>query len=129
MIKKIALITCLTLIVVMAFNVQFILAQAPSDPINQGASSDGMPKLVDPLGNRSLPDIIGEGIKVALGVIGAIALALFVYGGFIWMTAAGNTARVQKGREVLVWATIGLIVIFTSYALLNFVLGAITGSG
>jgi len=29
------------------------------------------------------------------------------------MTAAGNAEKVEKGKQILVWATIGLIVIFT----------------
>jgi uncharacterized membrane protein YjfL (UPF0719 family) len=56
-------------------------------------------------------------------------LALFVYGGFTWMTAAGNTKRVDQGRQILTWATIGLIVIFLSYAILSFVMQAISGTG
>ena len=38
------------------------------------------------------------------------------------MTAAGTAEKVEKGKQILVWATIGLIVIFTSYALVRFVL-------
>jgi len=39
--------------------------------------------------------------------------AVSIYGGFNWMTAAGNAEKVEKGKQILVWATIGLIVIFT----------------
>ena len=37
------------------------------------------------------------------------------------MTAAGTAEKVEKGKQILLWATIGLIVIFTSYALVKFV--------
>lgn len=120
MIKKVTFVSCIVLITFSIFSVQFVLAQDIGD--------DG-PRLTDPLGDRQLPEIIGDAIRVGLGVVGAVALALFVYGGFVWMTAAGNAQRVSKGREILIWATIGLVVIFTSYALLNFVLLAVTGRG
>jgi len=37
----------------------------------------------------------------------------WIYGGFNIMTAAGNAEKVEKGKQILLWATIGLIVIFT----------------
>jgi hypothetical protein len=45
------------------------------------------------------------------------------------MTAAGNQEMVTRGRNILMWAAIGLIIIFSSYALVKFVfvgLGAMT---
>ena len=66
--------------------------------------------------------LIGRIINAVLGIVGSLALAMFIYGGFTWMTAAGSPEKIEKGKEILIWATIGLIVIFTSYALVNFIL-------
>ena len=79
--------------------------------------------LDNPLGADVTPQtFIGGIIRAILGIVGSLALVMFIYGGFIWMTAAGNAEQVARGRNILVWATIGLIVIFTSYALVRFVL-------
>lgn len=77
----------------------------------------------DPLqGAGSDPNIlIGKVINATLGIVGSLALVMFIYGGFTWMLAAGNDQRVQKGKDILVWATVGLIVIFASYAMVRFV--------
>ncbi len=78
--------------------------------------------LTNPLGTDVTPQIfIGRIIKAILGVVGSLALLMFIYGGFNWMTAAGSPEKVEKGKQILLWATIGLIVIFTSYALVKFV--------
>ena len=78
--------------------------------------------LTNPLGTGVTPQIfIGRIIKAILGIVGSLALVMFIYGGFNWMTAAGTAEKVEKGKQILVWATIGLIVIFTSYALVKFV--------
>ena len=101
-----------------------------------GSSSDGTKTLCDPLGNQSDPlgnqnntnniqTLIGTIIKAVLGVVGSLALVMFIYGGLLWMTAAGNTERVEKGKKTIVWAVLGLVVIFTSYALVKFILLAI----
>lgn len=74
----------------------------------------------------TVPLLIGRIIKAVLGIVGSIALLMFVYGGFLWMTSAGNREKVEKGKETLIWATIGLAVIFAAYAMVSFVLGALT---
>lgn len=88
-----------------------------------------IPRTIDnPLGNvTDVPTLVRNIVSVILGIVGAIALGMFVYGGFMWMTAAGNEQRITKGRETLTWATIGLLVIFSSYAILDQIFKALTG--
>ena len=79
--------------------------------------------LDNPLGADVTPQtFIGGVIWAILGIVGSLALALFIYGGFLWMTAAGNAEQVIKGRNTILWATLGLIIIFSSYALVRFVI-------
>lgn len=87
------------------------------------AGSDSV-SLTNPLGTPGpdIPTLIGQVINAALGVVGSIALVMFIYGGFTWMTAAGNAEQVTKGKNIIVWAAIGLVVIFASYALVRFVI-------
>lgn len=75
-----------------------------------------------PLGEDSLQIIIGRVINVVLGVVGSVFLVMFIYGGVLWMMSSGNNEKIQKGRDTLIWATLGLIVIFASYAMVRFVL-------
>ena len=69
-----------------------------------------------------------EIIQAILGVVDSIALLMFIYGGFLWLTSSGNEQKITQGKQVLVWATI-LTVIFLSYTLVNFVIGGITSEG
>lgn len=86
-------------------------------------------KLNNPIGTNSVPVLIGRVINAILGVVGSVALIMFIYGGITWMTAAGNQQNVEKGKNILMWAALGLAVIFLSYALVTFVIEAITKSG
>ncbi len=87
--------------------------------------------LNDPLklnaGGQEAQVLIGRVIQAILGLVGSIALLMFVYGGFMWMTAAGNDERVKKGKDVLVWASLGLAVIFASYIMVFFILKTLLG--
>lgn len=80
-----------------------------------------------PLGTSSPQRIIGRVISQLLGVVGGVALLFFIYGGVIWMTAAGNPEKVKKGRTTVVWAVIGIAAIFAAYAFINFLTSAFAG--
>jgi len=78
-----------------------------------------------PLGDVNIPTLIGRIIRGLIGISGVLALVMFIYGGIMWMTSAGNKDRVDKAQKTIIWSILGLILIFTSYALVNFVLSAL----
>ncbi|MFZ5364839.1 MAG: pilin [Patescibacteria group bacterium] len=69
--------------------------------------------------------VIGRIIKSVIGVSGSIALAVFIYGGVLWMFSGGSEGRIDKGKKAMLYAAIGLAVIFLSYTLVSFVLRAL----
>lgn len=82
--------------------------------------------LTNPLGTASVPELIANILKTVVGTVGAFALLIFVYGGFLWLTSAGDAGKVQQGKDAMKWALIGLVVVFSSYTLVSFVLSALT---
>lgn len=88
--------------------------------------------LTNPLGTTtntiSIPHIIGNVLKGLFGIIGTIALVMFIFGGFLWMTAFGEESKVKKGWDTMIWAAMGLAVMFGSYVAVDFILKAILGS-
>lgn len=85
--------------------------------------------LENPLQTVDVSIIIGNIIKGGMGVVGSITLLVFVAGGFMWLTSAGNQEQIKKGSQTMLWATIGLFIIFSSYAILNLVLGGLGATG
>lgn len=97
-----------------------------------GASPVGGPvKLCNPLGSGAdktdIPKFLGTVINYAMGIIGSLALVMFIYGGLTWMLSGGNQEQVTKGKNTVIWAALGIALIFTSYALVKFVITAIGG--
>jgi len=84
-------------------------------------------KLPDPLGGQGddIPTLVGSIINYVFGIIGVLALVMFIYGGIMWMTSGGTPDKIKKGRDTLVWAILGLALIFFSYSLLHFILKAL----
>jgi hypothetical protein len=61
-------------------------------------------------------------IRTALSLVGVIFMLLIMYAGALWMTARGNDETIKKARGVLTSAVIGLVIIFSSYAVVGSVL-------
>jgi len=71
-------------------------------------------------------------INVALGTLGIILLTIILYAGFLWMTAGGDSAKVDKAKAWIRNAVIGLVIILLSWAIAYFVINALlnaTGQG
>lgn len=79
-------------------------------------------------GSVPLETIIGNIIQIFLGLLGVIFLALAMYGGYLWMTARGNEQIVDKAKDTIKNAVIGLAVILAAYAITQFVITALIGS-
>jgi len=106
------------LVFVFIFSFQVVFAQTGT-----GGTSV---TLTNPLGDINTPQaLIGKVINSILGVVGSLALLIFVYGGLIWMTSSGSPEKVKQGRDTLLWAAVGLVVIFSAYGLTRFIIGAV----
>ncbi|MBT4121009.1 MAG: hypothetical protein HOA57_01290 [Candidatus Magasanikbacteria bacterium] len=91
------------------------------EQIKEGADTAG-------LGNPTSPQIIiVEVLKIALGVVGSIFLALVVYGGFVYVNSRGDEEQVKKAQKIIVGSIIGLTIILLSYSVTLFVGTQATG--
>lgn len=108
--------------------------------VAQNTNTGGVVRLVNPIGGKDdgtaagakgIVDgnkILGTAVKVALGLLGSITLLVFFYGGFMWLTSAGNSDKVSKGTKSMLYAVIGLFIIFGAYGILNTVISGIRGN-
>lgn len=83
-------------------------------------------------GGRSVQQIVAGIINIFLSLLGIIALGLFVYGGFLYMTSGGAPERVDRAKQLMINATIGLVIILSSWAITRFIINRLsdaTGSG
>lgn len=85
--------------------------------------------LTSPVGDVDITTVVARAIKLVLGLVGVLALVFFIYGGITWMTSSGNVEQVKKGKNALVWATLGLTVCFLAYSLVTFVITKTMGLG
>ena len=67
-------------------------------------------------------------IQWVLGLLGLVAVILLIYAGFLWMTAAGDKAKIDRAKLVIRNTVIGLVIILLSWAIVLFVQNFLTRS-
>lgn len=66
-------------------------------------------------------------VNFFLGFLGLIAVLMVIYGGVLIVTSAGKEDQASKGKKILTYAAIGIVIILLSFAFVSTILGA--GSG
>jgi len=80
-----------------------------------------------PLGNASLPVVIGRIIRQAIGFVGVVGLLMFIYAGILYMTARGNEEQVTKAKNIMLWSILGIMAILGAYGLVSFLYYTMSG--
>ena len=100
-----------------------LLAAALAFPVSTYAQAPV--SLPDPLGQPDIRLLAARFIQGGLSIMGTIALLMMIYGGFLWLTSAGNSSKVQEGRDVLIWSVLGILVIASAFVVTTAVFNAI----
>lgn len=74
------------------------------------------------LGSKDVRETIAQIIRVALGLLGIVAVVIILIGGFKWMTAGGNEEQVGEAKKWIFSGVIGLAIILSAYALASFII-------
>lgn len=105
----------------------------PVAPVSaQGAVQEG---INDARGDGVPGELFGDGsifttiVNVLLFIIGAVSVVMLIWGGIRYTTSAGNSAAVTSAKNTIMYAIIGLVIAFLAFAVVNWVLGAITPGG
>ena len=72
-----------------------------------------------------LQNLIQFGIKIAF----LLVIVFVVYGGFRWLLSGGNEASIKAGQKIIIGSIIGLIIILSSWLIVNTVFWLIAQVG
>ena len=82
---------------------------------------------VNAIGGQSSPSLdntLQSGINTFLYIIGALAIIMIIYGGFKYITSAGDSTGVTSAKNTIMYAVIGLIVTVLAGFIANFAVTA-----
>jgi TRAP-type C4-dicarboxylate transport system permease small subunit len=78
-------------------------------------------------GQEGLQDLIVDGLNMAIGAAAVICVAVLIFSGYMYITASGDEAKVEKASKSLTFAIVGLAIAFIAVLLVNFVLKNLLG--
>ncbi len=109
----------------------------PQNVFAQDESCAGLQKQFDTYGGNyanvagELPkfcnatSILQFSINLILSLVGGIVVIMLMIGGYQYITSSGNQEQATKGRQTVLWASIGLAVILMAAAIVNIVINAV----
>ncbi|MDD5291263.1 MAG: hypothetical protein PHZ04_04100 [Patescibacteria group bacterium] len=124
--KKIIFITLAVLISLFALSA----VQAAGDPptssvgslLKEAAESAKYETAKVESGDINTSTVAGGVVRIFLSILGIIFIVLMIYAGYLWMMARGNEEQVNKAKDLIRDAVIGLIIVVAAYAVTYFIL-------
>jgi hypothetical protein len=98
-------------------------AQTASDQLAGGLEATS----ATGLSTTDIRVIVSRIINAFFGLLGLVAVTLFMYAGYIYMTARGDAAQLDRAKQIMVSAVVGLIILLSAYAIAQFIIRAILG--
>lgn len=97
----------------------------PSVAMAQGG---GITPTVQPTslpGTADFGALLTSVINWFLTLVGLIAVIMLIIGGFRYLTSGGNQEAVEKAKNTILYAIIGIVIVILSYAIVATITGAL----
>ena len=74
---------------------------------------------------NGLPEGVNTIINVVIGILGLVCVVVMIIGGVNYMTSSGDTGKVKKAKDTILYGVIGLVVCALAFAIVNWVIGGV----
>ena len=88
----------------------------------------GKTAICNPLKAPSFTGVIDNLLRFLFNIAIVVAPIVIISAGFIFLTAGDNPEKIQKAKMVIMWASIGLIIIILSRGLITVIEVVLRGS-
>lgn len=102
----------------------FAVGVSAQDQVKKGIDNAG-----GTVNNFNIGTAITNIINIMLYALGAIAVIMIVVGGIRYTTSNGDSNGIQSAKNTILYAVAGLVVAILAYAIVNFVVSNLLGSG
>lgn len=76
----------------------------------------------NPLPGLTIQKTIGSIVRMLVGIVGILFVLVFIWGSFLYMTAAGDPKQTQKGKDAIKNAVIGIGIVMIAYTAVSLVI-------
>ncbi|MGD0977228.1 MAG: pilin [Minisyncoccia bacterium] len=68
--------------------------------------------------SQNIGDFMGSIYSFSITIVGILIFVRFLWGGFLYLTAAANPGNIHKAQDIMKNAVIGAIILFSAYLIL-----------
>ena len=115
----------LTLASVLMLTLPVSAVTCPAGTNRQGSSASTLAECNIENDNSLIPTILNI-IQVTIGVLALVAVIVIIFAGVQYTTSAGDTGKVKKAKDSILYGIIGLVIAILAFAIVNFVLSSLT---
>ncbi|MBR0372370.1 hypothetical protein IJH72_00280, partial [Candidatus Saccharibacteria bacterium] len=63
-----------------------------------------------------------------IGILGLVCVIVIILGGVQYMVSTGESSKVKKAKDTILYGVIGLVICVLAFAIVNFVIKNIIGA-
>ena len=64
-------------------------------------------------------------INVVIGLLGILAVVVIILGGVQYMLSNGDSSKVKKAKDTILYGVIGLVIVILAAAIVNFIIAKV----
>jgi hypothetical protein len=125
---KKTILNILALLIIAVVPVAVTAIGVAQSPIEQGVNATCSGSSCPTTGNASgkVNTLVENVINIFSWVIGVISVLVIIYGGFKYITSAGDAGKVTSAKNTILYALVGLVIAALAQIIVLFVLGSVT---
>lgn len=67
-------------------------------------------------------ELLHNGLNLMYFLAGIVAIITMIIGGLMYIISNGDAARITKGKNLVTYSIVGLIIVLSAFAVTNFVI-------
>lgn len=80
-----------------------------------------VPKISNPFKATTVPGLVSRAITIMFALIVIAAVVVIIIAGFRMIVGGGNPDALKKSKTAIIWAIVGLLAAFMSYAIVSII--------
>ena len=68
-------------------------------------------------------EVLKNGLNIVYFLAGVVAVIVIIIGGIYYATSSGDSGKVTKAKNMILYSVVGIVIILSAFAITNFVVG------
>ena len=103
---------------------------APDAALAQSSLPTLLPECATTTGSCGVCDVFamfGNIAEILLDLISGVVILMVIIGGVFWISSAGSSDRIDRGKQIMLGAFMGSVMVFLGFVIVNLTMAALLG--